>query len=67
MLIVYSLPVYDLATAMSSFLPRLNVRYQNILQTQIKALVLGTVWKEEEGSKTKGDKGTEDEEEDKLL
>lgn len=67
MLIVSSLPMYDLTTAMSSFLPRLNVRYQNVLQTQVKALVFGIVREKEKRSKAKGDEGTEDEEENKLL
>lgn len=67
MLIVYSLPMYNLLAAMSSFLPRLNVWYQNILQTQVKALVLRIVREEEKRPKAKGDKGTEDEEEDELL
>lgn len=67
MLIVPSLPVYDLPTAMSSFLSRLNVRYQNVLQSQVKALVFGIVRQKEKRSKAKGDEGTEDEEENKLL
>lgn len=67
MLIVSSLPVYDLPTAMPSLLPRLNVRYQNVLQSQVKALVFGIVRQKEKRSKAKGDEGTEDEEENKLL
>lgn len=67
MLIMPSLPVYDLPTAMSSFLPWLNVRYQNVLQSQVKALVFGIVRQKEKRSKAKGDEGTEDEEENKLL
>lgn len=67
MLVMSSLPVYDLPTAMSSFLPRLNVRYQNVLQSQVKSLVFGIVRQKEKRSKAKGDEGTEDEEENKLL
>lgn len=67
MLIMPSLPVYDLPTAMSSFLPWLNMRYQNVLQSQVKALVFGIVRQKEKRSKAKGDEGTEDEEENKLL
>lgn len=67
MLIVSSLPMYDLPSAMFPFLPRLNVRYQNVLQPQVKSLVLGTVREKEKCSKAKGDEGTQDEQEDKLL
>lgn len=43
------------------------MRNKHILQAQVKALVLGIVWEEEEGPKAQCDEGTENEEENELL
>lgn len=51
-LIVSPRAVYDhLAAAVLAFLPRLDVRYQNVLQAQVEALLFGIIREEEERSK----------------
>lgn len=67
MLIVRSHTMYDLSAAVPGLLLRLDVWYQHVLQTKVKALVFGIVREEEKRSETQGDEGTEDEEEDELL
>lgn len=67
MLVVSSHTMYDLSTAMPRLFLGLDVRYQHVLQTKVKALVFGIVRQEEKRSKAQGDEGTENEEEDELL
>lgn len=67
MLVMTSHAMYDLSAAVPCLLLWLDVRYQHVLQTKVKALVFGIVREEEKRSEAQGDEGTEDEEEDELL